>query len=95
MLTLPIIATPAQTMSVLLGGQPCFISLYLRGTAVYMDLSINGVTLMSGAICLDRVRINRRNYIGFVGSLVFVDTQGASDPQYDGFGTRYKLVYLP
>ena len=33
-------------------------------------------------------------YLGFVGDLMFADTQGASDSSYDGLGTRYLLVYL-
>jgi hypothetical protein len=32
--------------------------------------------------------------MGFIGNLLFVDTQGSSDPTYDGLGSRFSLVYL-
>jgi len=34
------------------------------------------------------------SYTGFVGQLMFVDTQGFDDPISSGFGTRFQLQWL-
>ena len=34
------------------------------------------------------------SYLGFVGDLMFSDTQGTSDPSSPGLGTRYLLMYI-
>lgn len=91
MLTIPIVATASQTLSVTLGGQFCKLAVYQKSTGVFLDLIVNAATVNSGCICLDRVSIIR--LAGFNGELRFVDTQGTSDPDYTGFNTRYKLVY--
>ena len=39
-------------------------------------------------------RKSGRGYTGFIGNLLFIDTQGNSDPSYDGLGSRFSLVYL-
>ena len=62
---------------------------------LYCDLVLNGVQAWSGVPCLLGAPINSRAYLGFVGDLLFVDTQGVSDPDYTGLGTRYFLIYVP
>lgn len=94
MLEIPITATPSQTLSVVLGGQNCQISIRHRSTGIYFDLSVDNVPVVLTSLCLDRVRLIRRPYLGFKGDLVFIDTQGKSDPEYTGFGARWRLVYL-
>jgi hypothetical protein len=32
--------------------------------------------------------------VGFIGDLIFIDTQGTSDPNYTGLGSRFLLAYL-
>lgn len=92
---IPLAATPSQTLTVTLAGQICRIELSQRTTGMYMDLSVNGSVICSSSLCLDRVKIIRRSYRGFVGDLVFIDKQGASDPDYTGLGTRFVLAYVP
>ena len=94
MLIIPIAAKPSQKLSALLAGQNCQINVYQKTTGLYLDLAINNVPVKSGIICRDRVWLIRHPYLGFVGDLMFADTQGASDSSYDGLGTRYLLVYL-
>ncbi len=94
MLRIPLPAKPALSFAITLGGQRCQIKIRQLTTGVYMDLSVAGVPVVSTAICLDRVRIVRYGYLGFIGDLLFVDTQGKTDPDYTGFGSRYQLVYL-
>ena len=93
MLQIPITAAPAQTLSVLLGGQDCKISIRQKLTGVFLDLLVADKPIILSALCLDRVRLVRRPHLGFAGDLAFVDTQGQADPDYKGFGTRYQLVY--
>lgn len=64
------------------------------------SLDVSGVSITENALCLNlkRLLINRQ-YLGFVGDFMFQDTQpdsvtGPSDPQFDGLGTRYVLLYL-
>lgn len=95
MITIPLAAVPSQTLSVILGGQPCKIAVYQLSSGVFLDLTVTGVLLVSCAICRDRTAVLRYPYINFVGDLAFVDTQGSSDPDYTGFGTRFQLGYLP
>ncbi|MDE1007000.1 MAG: hypothetical protein OSB38_15165 [Paraburkholderia fungorum] len=94
MKTIPLSAVPSQKPSTLLGGQNCQIKVYQKTTGVYLDLYVNDEPIVTGVIARDRVLIVRQSYLGFVGDLAFFDTQGVSDPTYDGLGTRYQLVYL-
>lgn len=95
MLRIPIPPKPAISFAITLGGQRCQIKIRQLTTGVFMDLAVAGVPVVSTAICLDRVRIVRYKYLGFIGDLVFFDTQGKTDPQFAGFGSRYQLVYIP
>ena len=90
----PLAAIPSPKVSILLGGQNCQIKVYQKTTGVYLNLSVNNTQVVSGVICRDRVAIVRDAYLGFVGDLSFFDTQGTSDPDYTGFGSRFQLVYL-
>lgn len=94
MLQVPITATPSQTLNVTLGGQNCQIAIRQNSTGVYLDLSVANAPVLQSALCLDRVKLVRHKYLGFIGSLAFVDTQGKTDPDYSGFGARYQLVYV-
>jgi len=92
---IPISAAPSQTMTVTLGGQQCRITINQKYGLVFVDVTVGGVPAVLGTIARDRVSIVRYPYLGFVGTLSFVDTQGTDDPLYTGMGTRWKLAYLP
>jgi hypothetical protein len=105
----PIVAKPNQTQQIVLDGQNCSIEISSHDGYTYTDgislvtaqsylsftLLLNGVEITTNALVLNlkRVLINRQ-YLGFVGDFMFVDTQGVLDPQYTGLGTRWVLVYL-
>jgi hypothetical protein len=91
---IPVQAIAAQNFSVTLNGQDCLINIYQKSTGMYFDLTLNGTLIVSTFICLDRVFLVRYPYLGFIGNLSFVDTQGTNDPQYQGLGTRYIFVYF-
>lgn len=77
-----------------LGGQACEIRLIQRTSALYMDLTVDGNPIMQGVPCYYGNRMVRYSYLGFKGDLVFLDTNGQSDPAWDGLGERYQLFYL-
>jgi len=94
MQSIPLTAVPSQTFNAVLGGQNCTLNIYTLSTGLFMDVLISGIAVISGVLCLNRVRIVRDAYLGFIGDLAFTDTQGANDPDYTGLGTRYVLLYL-
>lgn len=94
MKVIPLAAVPSQTLSVLLANQNCQIKVYQKTTGLYVDLYVNNVAVVTGVVCRNAVQVVRQTYLGFVGDLTFLDTQGASDPTYDGLGARYQFVYL-
>ncbi|MDF2386591.1 hypothetical protein JMG10_34330 [Nostoc ellipsosporum NOK] len=80
-------------MNVQLGAESCRIAVYQKRTGLYLDLFVNDAAVVVGALCRDRTFLIRNAYLGFTGDLVFVDSQGISDPDYTGLGTRYALLW--
>lgn len=91
---IPLQAVPAQSFTVPLAGQYAQITVYQKSTGLFVDLSISSDVIVTGVICRHSVKIVRDEYLGFIGDLVFFDTQGESDPEYSGLGSRYQLFYL-
>ena len=94
MITVPLSATPSQTVKIILNSQNCTLTIYQKTTGVYCDLMIDATVIWQGAICQNNNPICNYGYLPFVGKLVFFDTQGASDPDYSGFGDRWQLMCL-
>lgn len=93
-LVIPLQAIAAQTINVQLGTQQCVINLYQKAQGLFMDLSVNGNQIVTAMLCLDRISLVRMSYLGFIGNLSFVDTQGNTAPYYTGLGNRYILTYF-
>ena len=47
---------------------------------VFVDLYVNDALIIGGVLARNETRIVRDAYLGFVGDLAFVDTQGSADP---------------
>lgn len=105
----PLAPNPNQTLQIVLAGQNCSIELrsldgYATTDTVSFDgaqpyiaftLDVSGVSITRTQNCLNRKRLLiNRQYLGFVGDFMFIDTQGQDDPQYTGLGTRWQLVYI-
>jgi hypothetical protein len=90
----PLLAVPSQALTVELGNQNCNLNIYQRTTGLYVDLGINGQVIISGVIALDRNRIVRDAYLGFIGDLAFWDSQGTDDPDWTLLNKRYFLGYF-
>lgn len=92
-------AVPSQTMSINLGGQACQLELRTLGldadAALYFTLSVGATPIVKTRICRNVQRLLAdAQYQGFQGDLMFIDTQGDTDPTYAGLGARYVLLYL-
>lgn len=53
---------------------------YENANPVFVDLYVNDAAIVLGVLALDRTRLAINGYLGFVGDLAFIDTQGTSDP---------------
>lgn len=91
---IPLQAVQNQALQVQLAGQPCQINIYQLAPGLFADLYVAGALIIGGVICENVNRIVRSAYLGFVGDLIFIDTQGSTDPIYTGLGARYQLAYL-
>lgn len=91
---IPLAAVAAQTLKVVLGQQNCVLNVYQKSTGMYLDVTLEGEVILTGVLARDRVRCIRQAYLGFVGDLAFMDTQGTEDPVYSGLGSRWVLMYL-
>ena len=94
MQSVPLQPVPSQSTKVVLGGQNCQILVYQKPQGVFVDINADGVDISVGTIARDAVPLISREYAGFAGNLIFIDTQGSDDPSYEGLGDRWTLVYL-
>jgi|SRR5215475_9246778 len=96
MQVIPLLPVPNQSLEVQLNNQDCTLNVYQAAYGLFLDLNVAGVSLVAGAVCEDRNRIVRYAYLGFIGDLCFIDTQGTNDPGYTGLGPggRFQLAYL-
>jgi len=85
---------PSQQTQVILDGQTCAISIYVKNQCMFLDLVVNGTQIAYAVQCKNLVSLVPTAYLGFTGWLVLFDTQGTSDPIYTGLGTRWVLLYL-
>ena len=91
---IPIQAIPSQVVRVVLNGQNVTLTIYHKDQGVFVDVNADSVNVGYGTLAHNAVPMVSRDYAGFQGNLMFLDTQGNSDPDYTGFGVRYRLVYL-
>lgn len=90
---IPLAPDPAQTLTVQLGQQACRLTVRQRRTGVFVDLYVNDAPIALGVKACNLVRLIRAKYLGFAGDLFFNDTQGSDDPNYQGLGTRFLLLW--
>jgi hypothetical protein len=94
MLIIPVQAVPSQSLQVTLANQNTQINVYQRAFGLFCDVYVSNTLIIGGIICENLNRIVRSAYLGFIGDLAFIDTQGTSDPSYQGLGSRFVLAYL-
>jgi lysophospholipase L1-like esterase len=91
---IPLQAVPSQTINVVLNNQACQINVYQKFYGIFVDLYVNNVLVVGGVLALNLDRLVRSTYLGFLGDLCFLDTQGDLQPYYTGLGSRYLFVYI-
>ena len=94
MLNVPLRPVECQKLSVILGDQNCQLFVYQKPQGLFVDVVANGVTIVTAVLALNKVPVVCRQYAGFTGNLVFLDTHGDDDPHYTVLGNRYFLLYL-
>lgn len=94
MLTVPLSPVPSQSVKVVLAGQNCTISLNQKPQGMFVNVSVDAVPVVVTVVARDAVPLVCREYEGFVGNLLFIDSQGSLDPEYSGLGSRWNLVHL-
>lgn len=91
----PISTVEAQQFTLTLGDMDYRFRLMDKGKdGVFLDVFYGATALLTGILCLDRVRLVRSAYLEFPGDLMFVDQQGFDPPFFKGFGNRFLLYYL-
>ena len=90
----PLNANPNQTLTIGLSNQACQIDVYQTPFGLFLNLYVNDGLIIAGVLCQNLNLLVRGRYLGFQGDLGFYDTQGKSDPEYLGLGSRYQLIYL-
>lgn len=92
---IPLSKIDAQRFSITLQDKAYSFRLLDRGMAgVFLDVFQEQDALITGILCLDRVRLIRSAYRLFPGDLMFVDQQGTLSPDFTRFGDRFLLYYL-
>lgn len=108
MMIIPLSNVASGILQFVVAGQNCQMSVYTNDGYDYadptlstskeyvaIDFAYNGIQVTSTQNCLNRKRLLiNRQYLGFVGDFMFVDIQGTDDPQFEGLGTRWLLLYL-
>lgn len=90
---IPVTSTPSQSLNVIINGTVFRLDIYQRSTGLYMNVWVNGVVVVSGAICQNLNPVVHADYLSLGGDFVWVDMQGSQDPVYSGLGSRYVLTF--
>lgn len=90
---IPAQPVPNQELSCILDGRTARITLTTTNYGLFADVLYDDVPVANGRLCLDRTDMNPDRYRGLPQFLGFADLQGNADPTFDGFGTRFLLIY--
>lgn len=94
MQTVPLKPLASQSLKIVLGGQNVQLLVYQKPQGLFIDINSDGIDIVTTVICRDIATLVCRDYVGFIGNLAFIDTQGSSDPDYTGLGSRFQLIYF-
>ena len=100
MIEIPLTPYPDQELQIDLGGQACTIRVFERAGFMYMDLTVRRTKILKGALCQPTTPIIPETVRGFSGQFYVIDDAAATagsqeSPDFSGWGTRYKLYWLP
>jgi hypothetical protein len=75
MLTIPLNAVPNQRLTSTINSQGVQINVYQKRYGLFFDLYLNNVAVVTTVMCENLNRLVRNTYLGFVGDLLFLDSQ--------------------
>ena len=90
---IPLSAIPHQLVSVVIDDKAYEIEVRQCGSSLFVSVTIDGEQITSAVRAVNRGSITPWADYRVGTEIVWVDTQGDADPQYDGLGTRWRLVY--
>lgn len=85
---------PNQVFTTELDGKVCEFEIVSRYGYTFMNLTVDDEVQFKGIICQNRNNILQYKCYKLNGELMFIDTQGNSNPEAEGFGERFFLVYV-
>ena len=92
---IPLAAVASQHLAIVLAAQNCLINVYQKADSMYVDLTVNDVPILRTHAARNGIGLLlAAKYFGFIGDLVFIDTQGDDPPHYTGLTDRFIFVYL-
>jgi len=93
-LAIPTTARPSQIMTTQLGGQSVRLAISQKAGGLFTDVYVNDVLKLGGARVENDNPLLRSGYLGFMGDLIFHDTQGGlTRPNFEDLGSRLVLLY--
>lgn len=90
---LAINATPNQLVQTVINGQSFVIAIRQIGSSIYTSVMVDGeqitnnVRARNGSLLIPWSRANVKT------APYWKDTKGNTDPQYDGLGSRYLILF--
>lgn len=94
MQVIPLQPVANQIITPVVNGQNCQFNVYQKNTGLFIDILVNNTLILGGILARNMTLLVMTPYLGFVGDLIFMDTQGSNDPVYEGLGSRYLLMYV-
>lgn len=93
MITIPVEATPNQSLSITIGGNLWGITLKECLGMMYASLTKNNVAVTNGVRCVSAGWLLPFDYLAAGGNFAFMTNEGEA-PYYDQFGVTQSLVYF-
>jgi hypothetical protein len=90
---IPLSAIPFQRVSLVIGSQSVEIEVRQMGSSVFTSAVVDGVQITRSTRAVNGGELFPWTFPDKPAEIKWVDTQGDADPQYEGLGSRWLLVY--
>lgn len=90
---IPLGQDPSQHVVTSINGNTYNITTRQMGARQYISIKLNGDTICNNVLLTDRQWVIRARYLFDLGDFMPIDMQGTDNPTYDGWGTRYYLMF--
>lgn len=91
--TIPLSAIPYQIVSAVVNDQSFQLEIRQLGAFMFVTTIVDGEEVASSVRAVAGQSITPWPSADVNTSVVWVDTQGSDDPQYEGLGTRWLLAF--